>query len=90
LHRLSLLWLYLLDRTPARPGLLLRRPPGRLLLLRIRLRFEYRAAIIGELRRILPQTRHDPADVRNLITAQSPYIGGAGHLLFPGSAIFLR
>ena len=90
LHRLWLLRLYLLYRTPARPGLLLRRPSGRLLLLRIRLRFEHGTAIIGELWRVLPQTRHDPADIRNLIAAQSPYIGGAGHLLFPGSAVFLR
>ena len=52
--------------------------------------FEHRAAIVGELRRVLPQTRHDPVDIRNLIAAQPPYIRRAGHLLFPGAAIFLR
>ncbi len=51
---------------------------------------EYRAAIAGELRRVLPQAGHDPVDIRNLITAKPPYVGRAGHLLFPGSAIFLR
>ena len=90
LHWLHRLWLQLLHRTPARAGLLLLHPSGWLLLLRIGLRFEHGAAIIGELRRILPQARHDPADIRNLIAAKSPYIGGAGHLLFPGSAVFLR
>ena len=64
-------------------------PASWLLLLRISLRFEYGAAIVGELRRVLPQTRHDAVYIRNLITAQSPHIGRAGDLLFPGSAILL-
>ena len=51
---------------------------------------EHRTAIAGELRRILPQTRHDAADIRNLVAAQPPDVGRAGHLLFPGAAIFLR
>jgi len=67
----------------------LRQPASWLLLLRIRLRFEYGAAIVGELRRVLPQTRHDAVYIRNLITAHSPHIGRAGDLLFPGSAILL-
>ena len=49
----------------------LRQPASWLLLLRIRLRFEYGAAIVGELRRVLPQTRHDAVYIRNLIIAQS-------------------
>ena len=53
-------------------------------------RFEHRAAIAGELRRVLPQAGHDPADIRDLIAAEPPDVGRAGHLLFPGSAIFLR
>jgi hypothetical protein len=53
-------------------------------------RFEHRAAIIGKLRRVLPQARHDPANIRDLIAAETPDIGRAGHLLFPGTAIFLR
>ena len=53
-------------------------------------RFEHRAAIAGELRRVLPQTCHDPADIRDLVAAETPDVGRAGHLLFPGSAIFLR
>ena len=51
--------------------------------------FEYSAAVIRKLRRILPQTCHDPSDVRYLIATQPPDVGRAGHLLFPGSAIFL-
>ena len=43
-----------------------------------------------KLRRILPQTCHDPVDVRDLIATESPDVGRAGHPLFPGSAIFLR
>jgi hypothetical protein len=53
-------------------------------------RFKHRAAIIGKLRRVLPQARHDAANIRDLIAAEAPDIGRAGHLLFPGSAIFLR
>jgi hypothetical protein len=53
-------------------------------------RIEYRTAIAGQLRRVLPQARNDAADIRNHIAAQPPYIGRAGHLLFPGAAIFLR
>jgi hypothetical protein len=53
------------------------------------IRFEHRAAIIGKLRRVLPQTCHDPADVRDLIGAEPPDVRRTGHLLFPRSAIFL-
>src|SRR5262249_17294979 len=53
-------------------------------------RFEYRTAIVGQLRRVRAQTGDDAADIRNLVAAQSPHIGRAGHLLFPGSTIFLR
>src|SRR4051794_31040322 len=53
------------------------------------IRFEHRAAIIGKLRRVLPQTGYDPADVRDLIGAEPPDVRCTGHLLFPRSAIFL-
>ena len=59
-------------------------------LLRICLRFEYRAAIVGELRRILPQARDDPIGVRYVFAAKPENIGRAGKLLFKGSAILLR
>ena len=88
LHRLRL---HLLRRAATWRRLLrttLRRPTIGLLLFGVR--FEHRAAITGELRRVLPQARHDPADIRNLIAAEPPDVGRAGHLLFPGSAIFLR
>ena len=89
--RLHGLRLHLLRRAATWRRLLrttLRRPAIGLLLFGAR--FEHRAAIVGELRRVLPQARHDPADIRNLIAAQPPDVGRAGHLLFPGSAIFLR
>ena len=63
LHRLRL---HLLRRAGTWRRLLrntLRRPTISLLLFGIC--FEHRAAIIGELRRVLPQARHDPADIRN-------------------------
>ena len=52
--------------------------------------FEYRAAFVGKLRRVRAQARDNAIDIRDLIAAQPPHIGRAGHLLFPGSAIFLR
>ena len=51
---------------------------------------EHRTAIAGELRRILSQTRHDAASIRNLVAAQPPDVGRTGHLLFPSAAILLR
>src|SRR5439155_26177832 len=96
------LFIFLIERT--RLGLygprlhLLRRARTRHRLLRhtlcwllcIGLRFEYRATTAGELRRVLPQAGHDPADVRDLVAAETPDVGRAGHLLFPGSAVLLR
>ena len=51
---------------------------------------EYRTATVGKLRRVLLQAAHDAADVGNLAAAEPPDVGRAGHLLFPGAAIFLR
>ena len=88
--RLHGLRLHLLLRAPAWRHLLrraLRRHAIGLLLFGARL--EHRAAIAGELRRVLPQTCHDPADVRDLIGAEPPDVRRTGHLLFPRSAIFL-
>src|SRR5437868_6944826 len=51
--------------------------------------FKHRATTVRELRRILPQTSDDPASVRYLVAGEAPDIGGAGQLLFPGSAILL-
>ena len=65
-----------------RRGLRLRRRAG--------VRFEYRAAGSGKLWRVLPQARHDPVGVRNLVAAKPPDIGGAGHLLFERAPVFLR
>src|ERR1700722_4174280 len=53
------------------------------------IRFEYRAAAAAELRGILPQARHDPVDIRNLIATEPPNVGRAGQLLFKGPPIFV-
>ena len=92
LHRCGL---YRRRGTRARSGLLLwctRRllRSARVRWLGVGARFEYRAAVARKLRRILPQTCHDPVGVRYLIATEPPDVGRAGHLLFPGSAIFLR
>src|SRR5437016_11943560 len=52
--------------------------------------FEYRPAVVRELRCILPQTSDDSTGVRDLLAAKTPDIGRASHLLFPGSAVFFR
>src|SRR3984957_5273613 len=53
------------------------------------IRFESRAAAAAELRGILPQARHDPVDIRNLIATEPPNVGRAGQLLFKGPPIFV-
>src|SRR3981189_101431 len=67
------------NRAGTRRGLRLRR--------RAVVRFEYRAAGSGKLWRILPQARHDPVGVGNLIAAKPPNIGCAGQLLFERAPI---
>src|SRR4051794_5155810 len=59
-------------------------------LVRTGVRLENRATGIAKRGRVLPQARHDPGHIRNLVAAQPHHVGRAGHLLLPGSAIFLR
>ena len=58
------------------------------LLRRAGVRFKYRAAGSGELRRVLSQTCHDIVDVWNLGAAEPPDVGRAGKLLFERAPVF--
>jgi hypothetical protein len=42
------------------------------------------------LRHVLPQTRNDPIDVGYLLPAEPEHVRRTSHLLFHGSAVFLR
>jgi hypothetical protein len=49
---------------------------------------KHRTTAARKIRRILLQARHDTIRIGNLVTAEPPHIGRAGHLLFPSSPIF--
>ncbi len=51
---------------------------------------KHRATAAGELRRVLLQGGQDAVGIGNLAAAEPSDIRRAGHLLFPGAAIFLR
>jgi hypothetical protein len=53
------------------------------------IRLKHRAARTRKLRRVLPQARHDPVDVWNLIAAEPPNVGRASQLLFKRPPIFV-
>src|SRR5579862_4936217 len=58
--------------------------------IRAAVRLEYGATAVRELRRVLPQAGHDTVLVWDLIAAEPPDVGRAGHLLLHRPAMFLR